>query len=232
MTRRASDPAKPTPDAPGGSYRSPKPIDGATRRAEPGPKPGHHSPGGSKVDAKPDRNPTRRATVVAKPDRVPPGGSTQGAIPNEAPTQPGGTLRDLIREVDTDRSVEEMELARAVSETLSGSGRLHLLLPILADEIRRVRRAHVLRVERATFRKAGEPAEGGWLRLLPEGFANPRTGRWVTWGQATVEDHEARIGWLTGQMEALGQDVDRHQQAIKIIREHGVTCLAEVEAAA
>lgn len=142
------------------------------------------------------------------------------------------TLRDLIRDLDTDPKVEEVELARTAIATLSTTGQLDLLLPVLADEVRRVRRAHVLRVERASFGTGGEAAEGGWLRLLPEGFANPRTGSWVTWGEATVEDHEARIGWLQGQMEALGQDVDRHQQAIKVIRERGVSCLAEVEAAA
>lgn len=174
---------------------------------------------------------TRQASDPANPTPDAPGGSIPGPTPISGPTPPG-TLRDLIREADTDPTAEEVELARTLIEALRSSGQFDLLLPVLADEIRRVRRAHVLRVERATFGPTGgEAAEGGWLRLLPEGFVLP-DGRWVTWGEATVEDHEARIGWLTGQMEALGQDVDRHRQAIKVIRQHGVSCLAEVEAAA
>lgn len=144
----------------------------------------------------------------------------------------GGSLRDLIREVDTDRTVTDADLARSLIETLRTRGQVDLLLPILTDEIRRVRRHRVLRIERETFgREGGQPAEGGWLRLLPESFALP-DGRLVTWGDATVEDHEARLEWLRGQIHALTQDVDRHEQAIKVIREHGATCLAEVESAA
>lgn len=172
---------------------------------------------------------TRQAKDRANSTPVPPGGSIAHPEPTAQTTQPGN-LRDLIRDLDTDRTVEEVELARGLLATLSATGQLDLLLPVLADEVRRVRRAHVLRVERASFGTDSKVAEGGWLRLLPEGFANPRTGRWITWGNATVEDHEARIGWLTGQIDALGQDVDRHQRAIKVIREHGVSCLAEVEA--
>lgn len=201
-----------------------------TRQAKRPTKPIHQSPGGSNHGAEPDGSPTRRALGDRMPGRLGPGGSTSVPQPLSTATQPG-TLRDLIREVDTDRTAEEVELARRVLATLTGSGQLDLLLPILADEIRRVRRHRTARIERATIGGQGEGAEGGWLRLLPEGFVLP-DGRWVTWGEATVEDHEARIGWLSGQIEALGQDVDRHQQAIKVIREHGVSCLAEVEAAA
>jgi hypothetical protein len=176
---------------------------------------------------------TRRASPLTKPAAISPGGSNRLASPSATSTRPGDpSLRDLIREADTDRTVADADLARRLLDALMQRGQVGLLVTILTDEVRRVRRFQVARVERQTFgAQGGEPAEGGWLRLLPESFVLP-DGRMVTWGQATVEDHEARIGWLRGQMDALGQDVDRHQQAVKLIREHGATCLAEIEGAA
>jgi len=177
---------------------------------------------------------TRRAKLEAKPEPDPPGGSTPSTDPTAPPTRPGGSsLRDLIREADTDRTVTDADLARVLLDALTASGQVGLLMPILTDEVRRVRRFQVARIERETFggQTGGEPAEGGWLRLLPESLTLP-DGRLVTWGTATVEDHEARIEWLNGQIGALAADVDRHEQAVKLIREHGATCLAEIEAAA
>lgn len=201
-----------------------------TRRASVHAKTEDESPGGSKPKPESTSRATRRANAVPKPIKAAPGGSMHIPQPDDRATRPGvSSLQKLIREADTDHSVEEVELARVVLDALLRSGQLDLLLPILADEIRRIRRAQVRRIER----RVGESpsAQGGWLQLLPEGFATV-DGRFVTWGEATVEDHEGRIEWLQGQIEALGQDVERHQQAIKLIREHGVTCLAEVEAAA
>jgi hypothetical protein len=164
---------------------------------------------------------TRRANEGAEPSFQPPAGST---------SEP--QIRDLIRTADTDRSVEERVLAMRLVVELHTSGRCNLLVPLLTDEIRRLRRRHTLRVERGVKLASDAPAaDGGWLQLLEEGFATV-DGRFVTWGEATVEDHESRLEWLRGQVAALNEDVDRHEQAIKLIREHGVTCLAEVEAAA
>jgi hypothetical protein len=191
---------------------------------------------------------SRRAGVDAKSKDVPPGGSSVPAQPTEHPARraaakpesnpraPDGSgyteLYEVIRAADTDRTVEARILAMRLMVKLHTEKRCSLLVPILAKEIAQMRRRHVRGVEqKVRFTGEASAADGGWLQLLPEGFAIP-DGRFVTWAEATVEDHEARIEWLQGQIEALGQDVDRHQQAIKLIREHGVTCLAEVEDAA
>lgn len=234
MTRRASVDATSNREPSGGSTPSAMPTSPATRRANLRTKPNPASPGGSVGVPKPSRPATRRAMDHAQSGVLPPGGSRDLPKPKGDATRPGGpSLRDLIREIDTDRTVPDVDLAQRLLDALGSSGQVGLLLPILTDEVRRLRRRHVAWVERQTFRdlSAGEPAEGGWLRLLPESFVLP-DGRMVTWGTATVEDHEARIEWLNGQMHALAQDVDRHEQAVKLIREHGATCLAEIEAAA
>jgi len=202
-----------------------------TRRTSAAPKPTRQTSGGSALNSKPSVATTRRAEARPEPKLHPPGGSNDGAKPAPGTTRPGGpSLRDLIREADTGPQIDDTDLARSLLETLLARGQVGVLLPILADEVRRLRRRHVRQVEQQTFRGQSEPAEGGWLRLLPEFFTVP-DGRMVTWGTATVEDHEARMEWLHGQIHALASDVDRHEQAVKLIREHGVTCLAEIEAA-
>jgi hypothetical protein len=234
MTRRTNEPAMPEVHPSGGPTDASESIRPPTRRATSATTPTLPSPGGSMLVPEPQGKVTRRARVASKPDHRAPGGSKQAPESTAEPTRPGGpSLRDRIREADTDRAVTDVDLARVLLDALCSSGQVDLLLPILTDEVRRLRRRRVAWIERQTFggQAGGEPAEGGWLRLLPESFVLP-DGRMVTWGTATVEDHEARVEWLNGQIHALVSDVDRHEQAVKLIREHGVTCLAEIEAAA
>lgn len=57
-------------------------------------------------------------------------------------------------------------------------------------------------------------------------------GNTVTWGQATIEDHERRIEKLLTLAGGIYRTVERHRNCIEILRSAGATCLAEVEVAA
>lgn len=53
-------------------------------------------------------------------------------------------------------------------------------------------------------------------------------GRWVSWAEATVEDHEQRLGMLIAQRAGLDRTINLHQRAVEQILEAGVSCLCEV----
>lgn len=53
-------------------------------------------------------------------------------------------------------------------------------------------------------------------------------GREVTWGEATVADHQARIDAQVAHAAGTLEDVQRHAAAIELLNESGVSCLAEV----
>lgn len=53
-------------------------------------------------------------------------------------------------------------------------------------------------------------------------------GTAVVWGEATVEQHEQRITFLSKLRDGLDRTIDRHREAIAAIRSAGVSCLAEI----
>lgn len=55
-------------------------------------------------------------------------------------------------------------------------------------------------------------------------------GRRVTWGQATVADHEQRVALLTRNATANAEAAARHLAAVEMLRGHGVGTLAELAA--
>lgn len=63
--------------------------------------------------------------------------------------------------------------------------------------------------------------------LAPSQFALG-DGRRVTWGEATVSEHETRAEMLTGQAAGVAETAARHVAAVKMIREGGVSCLADL----
>lgn len=55
---------------------------------------------------------------------------------------------------------------------------------------------------------------------------------WVTWGDATVQDHRDRITFQTALRNGISSDIDRHADAIERIERAGVSCLNDIELAA
>lgn len=68
--------------------------------------------------------------------------------------------------------------------------------------------------------------------LLASTFAVDGSGRSVTWGEASIEDHETRIGMLQGNASANLQAAARHQAAVNELRTSGVPTLADLKGVA
>lgn len=146
------------------------------------------------------------------------------------------TLRDRIRAaLDEDADRDDYALARAVLAGVRRAELEKLVLPVTANEVRRVRREHVRSVEDAAF-SPPRVVDGHQVdplaarkRLLDECMLVPGKGL-VRWGEATVEDHQARIAYLSAQAASIGVTITRHEAAIAEIEAAGVSCLYEVAA--
>lgn len=89
-------------------------------------------------------------------------------------------------------------------------------------------RHRVRDVEAAAIRR-GVPVDScERARLLVESFWLP-SGVRVSWGDATVEQHQQRIDWLSNQIAGISATIARHQQAIDAIVEAGASCLNDIE---
>jgi len=53
-------------------------------------------------------------------------------------------------------------------------------------------------------------------------------GRRVTWGDATIPDHEEYIQMMEGQIEGMIQTINRHEQAVEICKKQKVNSLREL----
>lgn len=101
-----------------------------------------------------------------------------------------------------------------------------VLTPIIRDACRDEFRA----AGRAVERSGGERSDPSLERklFLSERFA-VGDGRYVTWGEATVADHEARIAMLEALRNGIAESIGRHERAIVEIAAAGVSCLDEIE---
>lgn len=54
-------------------------------------------------------------------------------------------------------------------------------------------------------------------------------GERVRWVDATVEDHEKRIGFLGARISGIQKTMVRHQKAIDLIKELEVKCLGDID---
>lgn len=68
-----------------------------------------------------------------------------------------------------------------------------------------------------------------WTRELLDSVFAVGDGTFVSWGEATVEQHEARIQMHAVNAEAAMEGWARHSQAVDAIAEAGVSCLNEIE---
>jgi hypothetical protein len=105
---------------------------------------------------------------------------------------------------------------------------------VVRDECRRRYRSAVRDMEHGhpfseTQEEAAEPMSR--TAFLQSGFSIGG-GRHVTWGEATVEDHLARIAYLETFRTGIARTIAKHEQAVADITAAGVRCLAELEAVA
>jgi hypothetical protein len=62
---------------------------------------------------------------------------------------------------------------------------------------------------------------------LAESFYNG--SKWITWGEATIDDHQGRVDYQTSKRNGLDEDIQRHLDAIAMIKKARVTCLNDLE---
>lgn len=55
---------------------------------------------------------------------------------------------------------------------------------------------------------------------------------WISWGEATISDHEARVTFLTRQRDGLNESIKRHLDTIAMLRKAKMSCLNDLESAA
>lgn len=53
--------------------------------------------------------------------------------------------------------------------------------------------------------------------------------KWVSWGKATIEDHENRITFLSVPRDGLNESIQRHLTAINMLKQAKARCLNDLE---
>ena len=138
-------------------------------------------------------------------------------------------LRDLVR--------SGMYAEDAVEKVLASCGKRPLAAyawPFVLREARIFERQRVRHAENAAFAPAGSGAGAGAERLADARLRLPRvefklpTGERVAWGQASRDQHEARITWLRTHIGSLEVDLERHERAVKLLIDRDVDRLDDV----
>lgn len=107
-----------------------------------------------------------------------------------------------------------------------------VLLPLVVRDVQLFRRVGSHSIEQHVpipSKQNSDPKTSPLLRaeLLSETFALG-DGRRVRWGEATAQDHQDRIDFLTKQIRGTQQTIGRHAAAIELISTANVSCLDEV----
>ncbi len=145
----------------------------------------------------------------------------------------------LAEEVKAVRRARTQQVERA-AEVERPSTRVSRLTPegeqhfktLAAQEEQRARESDAR--FHATIQRAMNTLAAQWKmewtdELLASGFSLP-DGEVVTWGEATIEQHEQRAAMFEMNAEANAKGAVRHRHAINVLHEAGATCLREVVA--
>lgn len=76
--------------------------------------------------------------------------------------------------------------------------------------------------------KAGD-VTAEFMSILTAKFALGN-GERVTWGEATVEQHETRLRLIMANIKGLSETADRHRKAISLLRQTGAKCIGDLAA--
>jgi hypothetical protein len=140
-------------------------------------------------------------------------------------------LHELIEEhVDSLDGDPELLAVAIFEEILSDPELLQeIVLPALRAAIRNRLRMLALTAERSSIldAKPGADPAADRLAFLAEKFFVPGVG-FVTWAEASIEHHEARIAYLQSKVAGLIDTQERHQRAIIEIKKAGVKNLGEI----
>lgn len=148
----------------------------------------------------------------------------------------GGDVRTLREWVPDDFDGDSAALAGDILRELLRHPRLAraVLYPLVLAHVDAVLRTRVRITEAEvipSIRKHGarvfRPALDRKAMYLRMKFALG-DGTEVTWGDATVDQHLARIAMLERQVAGVSQTIERHRYAVDAIRKAGVSCLADL----
>lgn len=108
-----------------------------------------------------------------------------------------------------------------------------LVFPLLVVHARRFIRHGLRDIENEAHRliDSGEDPLVVRRKLSQTEFALP-DGRYVSWGQATAEDHRLRAQWQRAHSASCIEDAERHEAAAALIETAGVSCLDSLGEAA
>ena len=140
----------------------------------------------------------------------------------------------IRRHLTDDPEADDTTIAGRIMEELRVPARpTAVLLPVVAASVRLQRRGGTRSSERKAFGPAQdlESCEDRVLarkHLMSTAFPVEQ-GRFVSWADATVAEHEARIEFLTKLAGGIHATIDRHREAIRLITDGGVSCLADLE---
>ena len=150
---------------------------------------------------------------------------------------PRKSLNEVIREIAVRRPHDDpRRLAMDALKDINTDD----LTALLADAIECAQR-HISRdVERSAFTDLFADKSGTvhipnietsdslktFLALLSTRFSTG-DGEIVTWGDATIAHHQRRISFLENMRGGITETIERHHNAIKIIRDRDVECLNE-----
>jgi hypothetical protein len=118
--------------------------------------------------------------------------------------------------------------AEAVATELKLNARQReALFPLIAAECERIDRNRVRNVEQSVNvgRRVDPTAERA--DLMRETFTLG-SGERIPWGSATVEQHLARIEYLSKYRDGINATIGRHQAAVDRLLESGAKCLDEI----
>lgn len=152
-------------------------------------------------------------------------------------------IYEIIRETyNGNPAASDDELAAVVLKSARcGANAMQLLLPLVADEVARVRRACVLRNEKQAFAKSFVHAIGS----LPDALATTELspafkklfrdhfrvgGADVSWAEATSDQHRLKAFELRKHAAGAIATAERHEAAAQAIEARGAGCLADLEA--
>lgn len=140
------------------------------------------------------------------------------------------TLSEIINEAQTGDPTTTAEIVMDVIELPE---RLRDVLRLLfVQECRRHTRNATRIAEQVGINGDESPLdETGNARIsrsafLAERFYNGDT--YVTWGEATVEDHLGRIKFLEKKRNGIGDTIGRHRWAVERIESRSVSCLNDI----
>jgi len=132
-------------------------------------------------------------------------------------------LGELIRE-----GTDPAAAARQVLDEIPKTRLIDMLMPTVTNLARSIRRAQTRTIERRAFAPPPAPTRhDARLELVAAGFVLP-DGRYVTWGQATRDDHLARAEWQHQHAADSIRDAARHELAAKLLDAAGAACLDEL----